>query len=62
MRQQRNDVIQRAAQREGNAFQNQLARLKFGEVEYIIDDSQQIVSRAFNGIQVIALRGVELGF
>ena len=56
MRQKSNHFIQRAAQRERNTFQNQFARFQFREVENIINNRQQVICRAFNCIQVIALR------
>ena len=62
VREQRHHFIQRAAQREGDTLEDQLARFQLGEVQHVVNDRQQVVGRAFNGMQVIPLSGVELAF
>ena len=62
MRQQGDHLIKRGAQQERNALQDQLPGFQLGKVEHVVDDRQQIIGRAFDGGQVVALRGVEIGF
>ena len=62
MRQQGDHLIKRGAQQERNALQDEFPRLQLGKVEHVVDDRQQIIGRAFDGGQVVALRGVEIGF
>ncbi len=62
VREKRDHFIQRTAQREGNAFQNQFACFQLGEVQHVVNDRQQVVSRPFDGVQVIALGWVQLAF
>ena len=62
MRQQGDHFIKRGAQQERNTLQNQLPGFQLGKVEHVIDDRQQIIGRTFDGGQVVALRGVEIGF
>ncbi|MNS88805.1 hypothetical protein D3C72_1227960 [compost metagenome] len=60
--QQSDHLIQRTAQREGNTFEDELARLQLGEVENIVDDRQQVIGGTLNGVQVIALGRIKLRF
>ena len=59
------DQVQRAlhavAQREGPGLQLQLARLDLGEVQDVVDDRQQGVTAAPDGLGVVALLGVQRG-
>ncbi|MNP26068.1 hypothetical protein D3C76_1189060 [compost metagenome] len=59
MGQQGDHFIHRAAQRERNAFEDQLARFQFGEVQHVVDDRQQIIGGTFDGVQVIALSWIK---
>ena len=62
MRKQRHYFIQRAAQRERNTLEDQLARLQLREVQHVVNDRQQVVGRTFDSVQVVALGGVKLAF
>ncbi len=62
MGQQRHHFIQRGAQQEGDTFEDQFPGFQLREVQHIVDDGQQVVSRTLNGVQMIALGGVEIGF
>ncbi|MNE04413.1 hypothetical protein D3C80_969420 [compost metagenome] len=62
VRKQRHDFIQGAAQRERNAFEDQFARFQLGEIKHVVNDRQQIIRRALNGMQMVALGRVELRF
>ena len=62
MRQQGDHFIQRITQRERNALQQEFTGFQLREVEHVIDNGQQVIGRTFNGIEVVALGGVEFGF
>ncbi len=62
VREQRHHFIERTAQRERNTLQDKFARFQLGEVQHVVDDCQQVVGRAFNGVQVIALSRIQLAF
>ncbi|MND90775.1 hypothetical protein D3C80_828680 [compost metagenome] len=43
-------------------FQHQLAGLQFGEVQHVVNDGQQVVGRALDGLQVVGLGDAHFGF
>ncbi len=61
-RQQYDGFIQRGAQRKGDRFQHQLARFQLGEIQHVIDDAEQVIGRAFDGIEIVTLGGTERRF
>ncbi len=60
--QQSNHLIQRTAQREGDALEDQLARFQLREVQHVVDDGQQVIRRTLDGVQVVTLGRIEFGF
>ena len=62
MCQQRHHFIERIAQGKGNAFENKFTRFQLREIENVVDDCQQVICRTLDGIQVVALGGIQLGF
>ena len=58
VRQQRNHLVQRGAQQERDALQNELTGFKLREVQNIVNNGQQIVSGTLDGGQMIALGGI----
>ena len=61
-RQQHHHFVQRFTQGKRNMLQHQLAGFQLGEVQHVVDDGQQVVGRAFDGLQIIGLGRAQIGF
>ncbi len=60
--QQRNHFIQRITQWKRDTFQNELTGFQLGEIKHVINDRQQIIRGTLNGVQMVALGGIQLRF
>ena len=61
-RDQPGDVLEHPVELELDVFDDHLARLDLREVENVVDDAEQMLARALDLVQVIALARRQLGF
>ena len=58
VRQQSHDLIQRITQQERDALKYQFTRFQLREVQHVVNDSEQVVRRALDRGEVVALSGI----